>query len=37
MDRCDEAERRADAAEAEILVLKARLYDFMTNTEEEGK
>jgi len=37
VDRCDEAERRADAAEAEILVLKARLYDFMTNTEEEGK
>lgn len=37
VDRCDEAEHRAEATEAEILVLKARLYDYMTNVEEEGK
>ena len=37
VDRCSEAEHRAEAAEAEILVLKAKLYDYMTNVEEEGK
>lgn len=32
--RCNEAERRAEAAEAEIMALKAKLYDYMTKEEK---
>lgn len=32
--RCNEAERRAEAAQAEIMALKAKLYDYMTKEEK---
>lgn len=34
--RCNEAERRADAAETEIMTLKAKLYDYMTKEEKSA-
>lgn len=34
LGRCDEAERRAEAAEMEVVALKAKLYDYLMKDEK---